>query len=313
VATSWSRTWQAKAEERLHRNNAVTAYITIMEGCNNFCSYCVVPYTRGREKYRPLSHILQEIEDVAQEGYREVQLLGQNVNAFRDPETDLGFEQLLRQAEKIQGIRWIRFLTSHPKDFDEDIALAMKESTKVCHQLHLPVQSGSSQILMKMNRGYTKNDYLGKIDMIRAHMPDMSFSTDIIVGYPDEQEEDFLETLSVIERVRFTNIFSFRYSPRPRTTAAQKPDSVPLETKRRRLIEVQALQRKIQIESNTKLIGHTISVLAMGRSRKDPQIFSGRNEAFQVVNFTAKKDVIGQFVQVEVTSCGPYSLRGTAL
>jgi len=312
VATSWSNTWHAKASEKLYRKSTITAYVTIMEGCNNFCSYCVVPYTRGREKYRPAPHIIQEIKNLAKDGFKEVQLLGQNVNTYKDPDTHMSFAELLRQANDIQGIRWIRFLTSHPKDFNESIAIAMKECTKVCRQLHLPVQSGSSSILKQMNRGYTKEQYLEKIDMIRGHMPDMSFSTDIIVGYPDEGEQDFLETLSVLEEVQFTNIFSFRYSPRPFTSAAKKPDSVLLETKRRRLIEVQSLQKKIQMESNTRRIGHIICVLVLGRSRKDSHIFSGRNEAFQVVNFQSKKNKIGQFAQVKITSCGPYSLRGIA-
>lgn len=312
VATSWSRSWHTKASEKLHRKSSITAYVTIMEGCDNFCSYCVVPYARGREKYRPTSDILQEIKDVAQKSFKEAQLLGQNVNAYRDPDTGIGFDQLLRQADDIEGIRWIRFLTSHPRDFDEAIALAVKESSKICRQIHLPLQSGSTRILRQMNRGYTQGEYLAKIDMIRRHMPEMSFSTDVIVGYPDEDEEDFQETLSVLERVQFTNIFSFRYSPRPLTAAAKKKDSVPFETKKDRLIQVQALQKSIQLENNRKHIGQREYVLAMGRSRKDPQIYSGRNEAYQVVNFEAKKDVVGQFVDVEITSCGPYSLRGIA-
>jgi tRNA-2-methylthio-N6-dimethylallyladenosine synthase len=312
VATSWSSDWQTKASEYLHRKSAITAYVTIMEGCNNFCSYCVVPYTRGREKFRPAQHIVREIKDTARKSFKEIQLLGQNVNAYKDPTTGMGFDQLLRRTNDIQGIRWIRFLTSHPRDFNEDIAIAMKESTKVCHQLHLPVQSGSSAILAHMNRGYTKEEYLDKIDMIRAHLPDMNFSTDIIVGYPGEDEKDFQETLDVLERVRFTNIFSFRYSPRPFTTAAKKQDTVPFETKKRRLIKVQALQKKIQNENNRKFIGRSVCVLALGKSRKDPRVFSGRNEAFQVVNFEAEQDVIGRFVEVEITSCGPYSLRGIA-
>lgn len=313
VATTWSETWHAGASDKLHRKSQITAYVTIMEGCNNFCSYCVVPYTRGREKFRPAQHIIQEIKDAAHEGFMEVQLLGQNVNAYKDPDSRAGFDQLLHEVNEIRGIRWIRFLTSHPKDFDENIALAMKKSTKICHQLHLPVQSGSSTILKKMNRGYTKEEYLDKIEMIREHMPDMSFSTDIIVGFPDEEEEDFRETLSVLEQVRFTNIFSFRYSPRPRTAAAKKPDSVPFETKKRRLMEVQDLQKKIQMESNRKLIDQSMCVLALGKSRKDSQIFSGRNEAFQVVNFQAKEDRRGQFIQVRIKSCGPYSLSGIAI
>jgi len=281
-----------------------------MEGCNNFCAYCIVPFTRGREKYRPARFILEEVRQLAREEYSEIQLLGQNVNSYRDPEKGQTFELLLKKIDRIQGIQWIRFLTSHPKDFPSSLARTMKETAKICHQLHLPIQSGSSKILANMKRGYTKEEYLEKISVMRSFMPDISLSTDIIVGYPGETDKDFEQTLDVQEKVRFTNIFSFRYSPRPRTAAAKIEDSVPFAVKRDRLLVLQDIQKKIQMEHNSSLIGKMERVLCLGRSKKDSRRYSGRNEAYQVVNFDSDKDVTGQFVDVLITSCGPYSLHG---
>ena len=189
----------------------------------------------------------------------------------------------------------------------------MKDSEKVCHQLHLPVQSGSSSVLKRMNRGYTREEYLEKITFLRNLMPNISFSTDIIAGFPGETEEEFQETLSILEEVRFNNIFSFRYSPRPFTVACREKDTVPFEEKKRRLIEVQDLQKKIQLELNKSLIGRVLKVLCSGKSKKAPRLYSGRNEGYQVVNFKSKNDVIGCFVDVRITSCGPYSLHGEAV
>lgn len=189
----------------------------------------------------------------------------------------------------------------------------MKGAEKVCHQLHLPVQSGSSSVLKRMNRGYTREEYLEKITFLRDLMPDISFSTDIIAGFPGETEEEFQETLSILEEVRFNNIFSFRYSPRPFTEACQEKNNVSFEEKKRRLIEVQNLQKKIQLALNKSIIGQVLKVLCTGKSKKDPHIYSGRNEGYQVVNFKSKNNVIGCFVDVRITSCGPYSLHGEAI
>lgn len=312
--TARSRAWQETSVKRAHRASLYTAYLTIMEGCDNFCAYCVVPFTRGREKCRPLASILREAEDLGRQGYREIQLLGQNVNSYRDPQTGKGFVSLLKAVSQIEGIGWVRFLTSHPKNFSEEIARAMMEGDKICRQLHLPVQSGSTSVLARMNRGYTRQDYLKRIASLKKLMPDICLSTDIIVGFPCETEEEFRDTLSLLEAVRFTTIFSFRYSPRPHTAAARKlKDTVPLEVKKRRLIEVQDLQRKIQLEENRTFIGKVIEVLCLGRSKKDANIYSGRNEGYRVVNFHAPEDVLGRFIDVRITSCGPHSLRGTAL
>jgi len=310
VSTRWRREWHEVPSSKVHRKGKTSAYATIMEGCDNFCAYCVVPFTRGREKHRPERHILEEIRQLAREGYLEIQLLGQNVNSYRDPEKGTSFEHLLKGVNRIESIQWIRFLTSHPKDLPTSLARTIKEAKKICHQLHLPLQSGSSDVLEKMNRGYTKEEYLEKIQMLRSYMPDMSFSTDIIVGFPGETEDDFEQTIEVLKTVRFTNIFSFRFSPRPRTAAAKIEDSVPFAVKRDRLLAVQDIQKQVQLEHNSSLIGKTEKVLCLGKSKKDHRKYSGRNEAYQVVNFHSDLDVIGQFADVRITSCGPYSLHG---
>jgi tRNA-2-methylthio-N6-dimethylallyladenosine synthase len=281
-----------------------------MEGCDHFCAYCVVPFARGREKFRSLAGILVELDDLAGRGYKEIQLLGQNVNSYRDPESGTGFAALLAAASRREGPEWIRFLTSHPRNFTRAIAAAMSASPRICRQLHLPLQSGSSTVLARMNRGYTREEYLERIGWLREALPDISLSTDIIVGFPGETEEEFRDTLGALETIRFANIFSFRYSPRPGTAAARGPDDVPLEVKRRRLIEVQALQKRIQTEIHGNMVGSIRKVLAVGPSKKDPAAFSGRTEGYQVVNFHSEEDVTGRFVSLEISGCGPYSLRG---
>jgi tRNA-2-methylthio-N6-dimethylallyladenosine synthase len=310
VTTNWSRQWHEFLPSHVLRESPTSAYVTIMEGCNNFCAYCIVPFTRGREKFRPMSHILREVKYLANQGYKEIQLLGQNVNSYRDPESGKGFCEVLEEANRIDGISWIRFISSHPKNFTPDIAMAMRDLEKVCHQLHLPVQSGSNSILRKMNRGYTREAYLEKISFLRHLMPDICLSTDVIVGFPGETEKDHQETISLLDEVRFTNIFSFRYSPRPLTAASKRKGSVSFEVKKRRLIELQERQKQIQLKLNTSSIGRVVKVLCLGKSRKDEHRFSGRNEGYQVVNFESKRDVTGYFVDVRITSCGPYSLVG---
>lgn len=309
VLTEWKKSWVELPILPETRESSVSAYVTIMEGCNNFCTFCVVPFTRGREKYRPLSAIIEEIKMLADRGYLEVQLLGQNVNSYCDPETGAGLPELLEKIAEIDGIEWIRFLTSHPKNFTIEMAQTMASIRKVCHQLHLPLQSGSNRILEKMNRNYTKEDYLEKIYLLKSLMPDISLSTDIIVGFPTETEEDFEQTMEAVEQIQFTNIFSFRYSPRPLTAASRMRDDVPEEVKIDRLIRLQTKQKEIQLTLNQKLIGQKLRVLCLGRSKKG-NLYSGRNEGFQVVNFTSPVDVSNSFVEVKITGCGPYSLHG---
>ena len=311
VSTSWSSEWKGHSIHGVPlRENPWSAYVPVMEGCDNYCAYCIVPFARGREKSRPSSSIRAELRDLSVAGYREIRFLGQNVNAYRDPESGLTFPGLLREAGSLEGIAWIRFITSHPKNFGRDIAEAMRDVAKVCRQLHLPVQAGSTTVLKRMNRGYTRQEYLEKIGFLREFMPGIKLSTDIIVGFPGETDGDFSETLGLIREVRFTNIFSFRYSPRPLTTAAELIDDIPFQVKRDRLLEVQRLQKQIQLENHAALVGKTLKVLCTGASLKDAGVFSGRDEGAEVVNFNAPGDPIGAFVDVRITGFGPYSLRG---
>jgi tRNA-2-methylthio-N6-dimethylallyladenosine synthase len=310
VSTAWSEGWPEISPGLIQRDSPVSGYVTVMEGCNNFCAYCVVPYTRGREKYRPLGSVLEEVRDLAGRGYLEAQLLGQNVNSYLDPDTGRQFPDLLKEVSAVEGIEWVRFLTSHPKNFRPDIAETMAATGKVCRELHLPLQSGSTSVLDRMKRGYTKDEYLEIISRLRRLMPGISLSTDIIVGFPGETEGEFEETIEVIREVRFSNLFSFRYSPRPLTAASKLEDSVPKETKQDRLEEVQCLQKAIQLEDHGRLVGRTMRVLCQGRSRKTPELFAGRNEGNQVVNFRSDVDPSGRFLEVRITGCGPYSLLG---
>ncbi|MGB9836722.1 MAG: tRNA (N6-isopentenyl adenosine(37)-C2)-methylthiotransferase MiaB [Candidatus Saccharicenans sp.] len=309
VRTAWRKNWVELPILPEARESSVSAYVTIMEGCNNFCTFCVVPFTRGREKYRPLRAIMEEVRELAGRGYLEIHFLGQNVNSYRDPETGASLVELLEKASRVEGLRWIRFLTSHPKNFTSDMARAMASLDKVCHQLHLPLQSGSNRILQLMNRNYTREDYLEKIDLLKSLMPDLSLSTDIIVGFPTETEEDFEQTMDMLERIKFANIFSFRYSPRPYSAASRMKDDVPEEIKIDRLMRLQKRQKEIQLELNRQFVGRKIKVLCLGQSKKG-QLYQGRNEGYQVVNFKSPVDCRGQLVDVLVTDCGPYSLHG---
>jgi len=312
IETSRARGWHEGPSVPI-RESVVSGFVTIMEGCDNFCAYCVVPFTRGRESYRSLASILGEVRDLAARGYREIQLLGQNVNTYRDPETGTDFAALLGLVAAVPGPEWIRFITSHPKNFPPALVRAMADTPKICRQLHLPIQSGSDAVLDRMKRGYTRGEYLDTVRTLRGLMPEIRLSADIIVGYPGETAREFEETLSALSEIRFANIFSFCYSPRPLTAAARLPDDVPPEVKRRRLTEVQALQKDIQTASHKMMIGKVERVLGTGRSKKDPAVFAGRNEGNQVVNFRADADCLGRFVDVEITSEGPYSLRGNAI
>ncbi|MBM3297909.1 MAG: tRNA (N6-isopentenyl adenosine(37)-C2)-methylthiotransferase MiaB, partial [Candidatus Aminicenantes bacterium] len=220
VSTEQVSLWREDAPRSYRRSSPVSAFVTVMEGCDNFCAYCVVPYARGREKHRPARLVAAEAEALAGRGYKEITLLGQNVNSYRDPESGLPLAGLLRRLSALPGVEWLRFLTSHPKNFDPDLVQALKTVPSLCRQLHLPLQSGSSRLLRLMNRGYSREDYLDLVAALREAVPGLDLSTDIIVGFPGETEEDFQATLDVLDRVRFANLFSFRYSPRPMTAAS---------------------------------------------------------------------------------------------
>jgi tRNA-2-methylthio-N6-dimethylallyladenosine synthase len=313
LKTSWNRAWHEIRSTETLRESHVSAYVPIMEGCDNFCAYCIVPFSRGREKCRPQDSILAEVLDLAGSGYKEVQLLGQNVNSYRDPGTGEDFAGLLKAVSRVEGLDWIRFITSHPKDFSPEIARIMAGRPNICRQLHLPLQSGSTAVLERMNRGYSLEEYLEKTALLKSLMPEIALSTDIIVGFPGETSAEFEETLSALKKVEFTNVFSFRYSPRPLTAAAKTEDDIPLDVKRKRLIILQELQKDIQLAKNRTLIGKTLRVLCFGESKKGAGRYSGRNEGFQVVNFDSPRDVRDRFVNVLITGCGPYSLHGEAL
>jgi tRNA-2-methylthio-N6-dimethylallyladenosine synthase len=313
VQTEIGRDWREIGPEATARENPWSAFVPVMEGCDNYCAYCIVPFSRGPEKYRPAANIVAEVRAAAENGAREIQLLGQNVDSYRDPASGLDFAGLLGAVAAVPGPEWIRFITSHPKNFGGDIIRAMAANPKVCRALHLPLQSGSTAVLARMNRGYTREAYLDLAAGLKESLPGILLSTDIIVGFPGETEDDFKATTDLLREVRFAGIFSFRYSPRPLTAAAAFPDDVPFEVKRRRLVELQALQKTIQIETNRSFIGRELRVLAAGPSPKGAGRYSGRTEGNLVVNFDAPADPTGRFVTVRITGSGPYSLHGTAV
>ena len=290
------------------RNRGVSALVNITSGCDNFCSYCVVPYLRGREWSRRPEEILQEIEDLARWGFREVMLLGQNVNSYGKEIEGWNFERLLEEAQKIEGIDRIRYTTSHPRDFTKSLVLKIKNLSKVCEHFHLPVQSGSSRVLNSMNRGYTREEYLDLVSFIRKEIPHSSITTDIIVGYPEESEEDFLRTAELMERVHFDNAHILTYSPRPGTSAYPLGDPIPSEEKARRLHFLQELQRKHALERNSALSGQVVEVLVEGRDPKGHLL--GRTRTNKEVFFTGEDYLIGQLTLVRVEDVTPWSLRG---
>jgi tRNA-2-methylthio-N6-dimethylallyladenosine synthase len=313
VQTEIGRDWREIGPAATARENPWSAFVPVMEGCDNCCAYCIVPFSRGPEKYRPAANIVAEVRAAAENGAREIQLLGQNVDSYRDPASGLDFAGLLGAVAAVPGPEWIRFITSHPKNFGGDIIRAMAANPKVCRALHLPLQSGSTAVLARMNRGYTREAYLDLAAGLKESLPGILLSTDIIVGFSGETEDDFKATTDLLREVRFAGIFSFRYSPRPLTAAAAFPDDVPFEVKRRRLVELQALQKTIQIETNRSFIGRELRVLAAGPSPKGAGRYSGRTEGNLVVNFDAPADPTGRFVTVRITGSGPYSLHGTAV
>jgi tRNA-2-methylthio-N6-dimethylallyladenosine synthase len=313
VRTALGREWREVGPGATARDNPRSVLVPVMEGCDNFCAYCIVPFSRGREKYRPLQSVLEEVRAAAGAGAVEVQLLGQNVNTYRDPASGTGFPGLLQAVSTVPGVEWLRFITSHPKNFGDDIIRAMAADPKICPALHLPVQSGSTSVLGRMARGYTREDYLALVGRLRRSLPDILLMTDIIVGFPGETEEDFAATCSLLREVRFAGIFSFRYSRRPLTAAAAVADDVPLKVKRRRLIELQALQRSLQEEIYGSFVGRHLRVLGTGPSPKGGGRFSGRTAGNLVVNFDAPEDPSGRFVTVLVTGSGPYSLHGALI
>lgn len=287
------------------------AFVNIMYGCNNFCTYCIVPYTRGREKSREPENIIKEVENLARSGYKEVTLLGQNVNSYgKTLDKNYSFAKLLEQINKIEGIERIRFMTSHPKDLSEELIEAMTKLDKVCEHLHLPVQSGSNAVLKAMNRNYTKENYLLLIDKIKKAIPNIAISTDIIVGFPGETEEDFNETLDLVEKVRYDSAFTFLYSVREGTIAANMENQIPDDIKHERFQRLLDTLYPIFYENNLEYMDKTVEVLVEDISKNDPSVLTGRTRTGKLIHFKGEKDLIGQLVNVKIIKAKSFTLEG---
>ena len=293
------------------RNDSGSAKVTIMYGCNNFCSYCIVPYTRGRERSREMAAVLAEIRELAKDGCKEVMLLGQNVNSYRGDNGDKNsFANLLREIDKIPGIERVRFMSSHPKDFSDETIAAIAECKSVCKHIHLALQSGSSRILEKMNRKYTKEGFLALAEKIRAAVPDVALTTDIIVGFPGETDEDFEETLDVLRKVRFDGIFSFIFSPRKGTPAAKMDDPFTHEQKQAHFEKLLEVQNEITAEKTAACVGKTYPVLVEGKSKENENLLTGHTDTFKLVHFEGGEELIGKIVNVKIKSARTWYMVG---
>lgn len=293
--------------------DGVTAFISIMRGCENFCAYCVVPYTRGRERSRNPETIVAEARGLFEKGYREVTLLGQNVNSYRweDEDGKLEFPGLLEEVARVNPLLRVRFATSHPKDLSDDLLEVMADYSNICKAIHLPVQSGSTRMLKLMHRSYTQEWYLDRIRAIKRYLPDAAISTDIIAGFCTETEEDHAETLAVMREAGYSAAYMFKYSERPNTLAARKyPDDVPDEVKSRRLEEIISLQQELSLESNRKDIGKTFEVLIEGVSKRSEEQLFGRTSQNKVAVFNRGNHKPGEYVSVKINSCSAATLKG---
>ena len=305
----------------IKRDDKHSASVTIMYGCNNFCTYCIVPYVRGRERSRKPENILQEIEGLAKEGYKEVTLLGQNVNSYMRSEREKGeatseiksFAELLKAVNKIEGIERIRFISPHPKDFTDDVIQAIKECDKVCKIIHLPLQSGSSNVLKRMNRKYTKEQYLELAEKIKREIPNVEFSTDIIVGFPGETEEDFEDTLDVVRKINYEQIFMFIYSIRVGTPAEKMEDQVPETVKHERFERLKELYESRVEENNQKYIDTIQKVMVTGFSKNNGKTLTGRTETNKTVIFDGSEDLIGKIIDIKIISQHKWYLKGAIL
>lgn len=292
--------------KRLFRHKAL---VNIMFGCNNFCSYCIVPYTRGREKSRKPENIIGEIEKLASDGVKEVMLLGQNVNSYSSP-GGTSFPDLLRMINEIDGIERIRFMTSHPKDLSDDLISCFRDLDKLCKNIHLPVQSGSNEILKKMNRKYTREHYIENVQKLREVCPEITISTDIIVGFPGETEENFDETLDLVRNVEYDSAFTFLYSPRNGTPASRMKEQITEDIKHARFERLVEEVNRSSLKKNKLMVGRTERVIADNVSKRDESMISGRTDGFKLVNFRGDKDTIGETVEVRITESNTFSLIG---
>ena len=291
------------------RQNDLKAWVSIMYGCNNFCSYCIVPYVRGRERSRQPEDIIREVKELIAQGYRDITLLGQNVNSYgRDLGLGIDFADLIGTLAELEGDFWLRFMTSHPKDATKKLFDTMASHDKIAKQFHLPFQSGNDRVLKEMNRRYTSAQYLELVDYGRSVMPGLILTSDVIVGFPGETEEEFEDTIKLIERVRYDALFTFIYSPRRGTPAAEMPDPTPKADKNRRFDKLVATQNRISEEIHRDYIGKTVKVLVDGR---EGEVLTSRTEGGRLVRFPGEDSLIGQFVEVTITDCTTWSLVGT--
>ena len=292
----------------------IKSYVTIMQGCDHFCSFCIVPYVRGREQSRPSHEIIEEVKALAEGGIKEVYLLGQNVNGYgKGLKGELAFPELLRQINEIEGIERIRFTTSHPRDLSAELIQAYSRLSKLCEHIHLPFQSGSNKILEAMHRGYARESYLEKIDRLKETCPSIALTADVMVGFPGEEDEDFRQTLDLIEKVRFDDLFSFKYSPRKGTRAAEFEDRVEEKVKQDRLSILQEIQREITLQKNQALVGGVEEVLVEGQNKQSDRDVTGRTRSNKIVNFEGDLGLVGKLVHVRITEAFPHSLKGEIL
>jgi tRNA-2-methylthio-N6-dimethylallyladenosine synthase len=293
------------------RAGGVRAWISIMYGCDNFCAYCVVPHTRGRERSRPSADIINEAEQLVAEGYKEINLLGQNVNSYgRKLDEEIDFPDLLYKLHEIDGIERIRFVTSHPKDFSKKLINAMRDLPKVCRHMHLPLQAGSDKILSLMNRKYTYGEYKEKIDLLKSNIPEVAITTDIIVGFPGETDEDFRYTMNALSEIEYDGIFSFKYSKRPHTRALEFPEHIEETVKSKRLDEVLRLQETVTYKKNKVLEGRVMEVLVEGVSDNDGEKMTGRTTTNKIVNYYGAPSDIGKLVNIKILEAKMHSLYG---
>ena len=292
--------------KRLHKHKAL---VNITYGCNNFCTYCIVPYTRGREKSRSLEDVVREVKKLVADGAIEVMLLGQNVNSFIDDKGNT-FPTLVRAINDIEGLERIRFMTSNPKDLSDELIDCYKTCEKLCKHIHLPVQSGSSSVLKRMNRRYDREKYIDIINKLKLACPDIAITTDIIVGFPGETEEEFEDTLSLVEYVKYDSAFTFIYSPREGTPAAGFSDQIPYDIKHERFERLNEVVNKYSLEKNERLSDKTVKVLIDGSSRKGDESYSGRTDGFKLVNVSSGRDITGRLVDVRITECKTFSIDG---
>ncbi|MDO4564626.1 MAG: tRNA (N6-isopentenyl adenosine(37)-C2)-methylthiotransferase MiaB [Clostridia bacterium] len=293
-----------------HREPSASAFVNIMYGCNNFCSYCIVPFVRGRERSRSPEAIVDEVRALVEAGYSEVTLLGQNVNSYGNDNQSISFAELLGRVNMVDGLKRIRFMSSHPKDLTDDVVEAIAANEKVCPHVHLPVQSGSDRILKLMNRKYNREQYLKTAEKLKALRPDFELTTDIIVGFPGETEEDFADTLSLVKQVGFAAAFTFKYSRRQGTIAVSLPNQIDEATKKERLKRLNALQAEMTVLNNRKYLGYSGEVLIEGFDAKGDGVVYGKYPNFKMVYFDGEPDMIGRYADVTVTGCKKNSLIG---